>query len=160
MVLLQEAVDMSSIEDDQIDDDSLSERMAFRYVTQPKRLLPDSIRQADGVGPAVDLNDLSGKLLVITLGIHTVVERTGLTVSIWGSADQTDWGSKPLVTLRQRQYCGVYSGLLNLAHNADVRFLRVHWSMSRWGKGQALPQFGFEVFLEESGARLSSPACA
>jgi len=32
--------------------------------------------------------------------------------------------------------------------------------MSRWGKGERVVQFGFQVFLEESGARISSSACA
>lgn len=131
-----------------------------RSNSEPKSLLSDSILRADGVGPAVDLNDQRGKLLVVTLGINAVVERTGLTVSVWGSPDQIDWGTKPLVTFRQRQYCGVYSVLLNLAQHPDIRSLRVQWSMSRWGKGERSAQFGFEVFLEESGARVSGSACA
>jgi hypothetical protein len=89
-----------------------------------------------------------------------VVERTGLTVSVWGSPDQVEWGTKPLITLRQRQYCGVYSALLNLAQRPDIRSLRVQWNMSRWGKGERIAQFGFQVFLEESGARVSTSACA
>ena len=32
--------------------------------------------------------------------------------------------------------------------------------MNRWGKGERIPLFGFEVFLEESGARVSGSACA
>ncbi len=101
-----------------------------------KCLLSDTVLRADGIGDAVDLSDYRGKLLVVTLGINAVVERTGLTVSVWGSPDQLDWGTKALVTFRQRQYCGVYSVLLNLAHCPDVRSLRVQWSMSRWGKGE------------------------
>jgi hypothetical protein len=89
-----------------------------------------------------------------------VVERTGLTVSVWGSPDQIEWGTKPLVSLRQRQYCGVYSALLNLAQRPDVRSLRVEWNITRLGKIERIAQFGFEVFVEESGARVSSFVCA
>jgi hypothetical protein len=64
-----------------------------------------------------------------------------------------------VITLRQRQYCGVYSALLNLAQRPDIRSLRVHWNMSRWGKGDRIAQFGFQVFVEESGARVSTSAC-
>ncbi|HTC35271.1 MAG TPA: hypothetical protein VK724_17995 [Bryobacteraceae bacterium] len=142
------------------EDDSRSEFMRLKYTPQPKCLLPESVRHAGGVGPDVALDEFSGKLLVVTLGINAVVERTGLTISVWGSPDQVEWGAKPLVTLRQRQYCGVYSGLLNLAQRPEVRFLRVHWDMSRWGKGERVAQFGFQVFLEESGARISSSASA
>jgi hypothetical protein len=127
---------------------------------EPKCLLPDSIRRVDGAGPAVDLDDYRGKLLVVTLNLSAVVERTGLTVSVWGSPDQIEWGSQPLITLRQRQYCGVYSALLNLARRPDIRSLRAEWNMSRWGKGERIAQFGFQVFLEESGARVSTSACA
>jgi hypothetical protein len=131
-----------------------------KSISRPKYLLPESAREGDGTGPIVPLDQDCCKLLVVTLGITDVVERTGLTVSVWGSSDQTQWGSKPLITFRQRQYCGVYSVLLNLATQTDVRYLQVKWSMNRWGRGERIPQFGFEVFLEESGARVSSSAMA
>lgn len=160
MAALQEAIETNMIENKAIEDDSFSERQSSRYFVEPKCLLPDSVRHADGIGPAMDLAEFRGKLLVVTLGINTVVERTGLTISVWGSPDQGDWGAKPLVTLRQRQYCGVYSVLLNLAQRSDINFLRVQWNMTRWGKGERAAQFGFEVFLEESGARISTSVCA
>ena len=125
---------------------------------RPRCLLPELARMGDGVGSVVALENYRSKLLVVTLDISSVVERTGLTVSIWGSPDQVVWGTTPLLTFRQRQYCGVYSVLLNLATHPEVRYLRVQWSMNRWGKTARVPQFGFEVFVEESGARLGSPA--
>jgi hypothetical protein len=131
-----------------------------KNTSRAKCLLAESVRMGDGVGPAVPLDEHSCKLLVVTLGITDVVERTGLTVSVWGSPDQDEWGSKPLLTFRQRQYCGVYSVLLNLAMHTDVRYLRVQWNMNRWGRGERTPLFGFQVFLEESGARVSGSAVA
>ena len=142
-----------------IDDKSHSERERSKN-SEPKCLLPDSVHRLDGVGPAVDLDEHRGKLLVVTLGINAVVERTGLTVSVWGSPDQNQWGAKPLLTFRQRQYCGVYSVLLNMAMHTNVRYLRVQWNMNLCGKGERIPMFGFEVFLEESGARVSGSAVA
>jgi hypothetical protein len=131
-----------------------------RSISRPKCLLPDAVRKGDGIGPVVALGEHCSKLLVVTLGITDVVERTGLTVSVWGSPDQSQWGAKPLLTFRQRQYCGVYSVLLNMAMHTDVRFLRVQWNTNLWGKGERIPLFGFEVFLEESGARVSGSAVA
>jgi hypothetical protein len=125
-----------------------------------KYLLSESVQKEDGAGPVVSLNEFCGKLLVVTLDITNVVERTGLTVALWGSPDQVAWGANPLLTFRQRQYCGVYSVLLNLATHTDVRHLRVQWSMNRWGKTERTPLFGFEVFVQESGARVSSAALA
>jgi hypothetical protein len=144
----------------EIVDESRSELERTKFSPEPKCLLSDSVRFSDGIGPVVDLDEYRGRLLVVTLGINAVVERTGLTVSVWGSPDQMDWGTAPLVVLRQRQYCGVYSVLLNLAQRPDVRSLRVQWNMNRWGKGERVAQFGFQVFVEESGARVSTSACA
>jgi hypothetical protein len=146
--------------DKQIDNEIRPEPEASKGNLQPKCILPYSVRRVDDTGPAMDLDGRHGKLFVVSLSINAVEERTGLVVSVWGSPDQIDWGSKPLVTLRQRQHCGVYSALLNLAHHPDIRFLRVQWSMNRWGKGERIAQFGFQVFLEESGARVSSSVCA
>jgi hypothetical protein len=131
-----------------------------KSISRPDCLLSAAVRKGDGIGPVVSLGEHRSKLLVITLGISDVVERTGLTVSVWGSPDQIQWGAKPLITFRQRQYCGVYSVLLNMAMHTDVRYLRVQWNMNLWGRGERVPMFGFEVFLEESGARVSGSAVA
>lgn len=139
-------------------DDPLGSSGYQRNVKQPKYLLSESMRKGDGVGPVMALDESCSKLLVVTLDITNVVERTGLTVSVWGSSDQIEWGAKPLLTFRQRQYCGVYSVLLNLAMYPEVRYLRAHWNMNRWGRTERIPLFGFEVFIEESGARISSSA--
>jgi hypothetical protein len=131
-----------------------------RSIQRPKFLLSESLQKGDGIGPVMSLDEFCSKLLVVTLDITNVVERTGLTVSIWGSTDQSEWGDKPLITFRQRQYCGVYSVLLNMATHPDIGYLRVQWSMNRWGRTERIPLFGFEVFVEESGARISSSAIA
>jgi hypothetical protein len=131
-----------------------------RNIGQPKCLLDAALHNGDGVGPVAALEEYSGKLLVITLEITDVVERTGLTVSIRGSENQSEWGIQPLLKFRQRQYCGVYSVLLNMAAHPEVRYLRVEWSTSRWGKTERVPAFGFKVFVEKSGARVRSSATA
>src|SRR5580704_8243090 len=58
-----------------------------KNISRPKCLLSESVRNGDGVGPIVALDEYCGKLMVVTLGITDVVERTGLTVSVWGSSD-------------------------------------------------------------------------
>jgi hypothetical protein len=145
---------------DSLTSDAFGPTGVEKGISRPRYLLSEGVRKGDGVGPIVALGEHCSKLLVVTLGINDVVERTGLTVSVWGSRDQSHWGAKPLLTFRQRQYCGVYSVLLNLAMQADVRYLRVQWNMNLWGRGERIPVFGFEVYLEESGARVSPPAAA
>jgi len=122
----------------------------------PLVLLPEVVAQKDGSGPEIDVDELQGKLLVLTLSIDKVVEKEGLIVSVWGSSDGRDWGYKPRLTLPEKYYCGMYSSLLNLAKYPAVRHLRVEWKMRRWDKGNSVPRFGFSVFAERSGSRVST----
>jgi hypothetical protein len=118
-------------------------------------LLPESIARADGTGPEIDLGSKRGKLLVLTLGITRILEQESLELSVFGSPDGEKWGS-PLAKFPPKFYCGLYSILLNLGSRNDVRFVRVQWTMSRWSKRESMPMFGFYVYAEESGARVST----
>jgi hypothetical protein len=118
-------------------------------------LLPESIVRADGAGPEIDLGSKRGKLLVLTLGITRILEQESLEIIVCGSADGEQWDSKPLAKFPPKFYCGLYSILLNLGARPDVKFLRVQWKMSRWSKRESVPMFGFYVYAEESGARVS-----
>jgi hypothetical protein len=130
--------------------------------TSVRQLLPETIAQADGEGPISNIDELGPRLLVVTLGINRVIEQVDLSVSVWGSADQTNWGAKPLAAFPQRSYCGLYSILLNLAVQPEIRYLRVRWKMHRWSKATSGPLpglFEFRVHAQPSGARLSATAC-
>jgi len=122
----------------------------------PTFLMPESIARADGEGPEFDLGSKRGKLLVLTLGVTRIIEQESLEVSIWGSPDGVRWGQRPLATFPPKYYCGIYSMLLNLATMPDLRFARVTWRMSRWSRHESLPMFGFYVYAEESGSRISA----
>ena len=122
----------------------------------PTLLLPESIARADGTGPELDLGSKRGKLLVLTLGITRIIEQESLEISIWGSADGEKWALRPMATFPPKFYCGIYSILLNLASQPDTRFIRATWKMSRWSKGEPMPMFGFYVYVEESGSRISA----
>lgn len=114
-----------------------------------KYLVPQCQERHDGVGSVIELGDLRGQLLVVTLGINNVVEHEGLEISIWGSADGSAWGTKPLVTFPQKSYCGVYATILNLAKKPAIQFLRVKWTMNRRDGQRSDLLFGFYVSLEE-----------
>ena len=119
-------------------------------------LLPESIVRADGTGPEIDLGPKRGRLLVLTLGITRILEQESLELTVWGSLDGETWGSKPLAKFPPKFYCGLYSTLLNLGSRPDVRFVRAQWKMSRWSKRESMPMFGFYLYAEESGARVSA----
>lgn len=121
----------------------------------PRCLLASTILRSDGVGPQVELAGERGKLLVATLSIDKSLERHSLSVSIWGSADGVEF--EPLTRFRPQQNLGIHSTLLNLARTPAIGFLRVQWSMERQRTGKHTPPlFSFQVFLEESGARLGA----
>ncbi len=117
-------------------------------------LLPETIAQADGIGPRTELGSATGKLLVLTLEITRAVEQESLEVEVWGSTDGTNWSDKPFTALPQKYYCGMYSILINLCRRPEIQYLRLTWKMKRWAREDTTPLFAFSSFVEESGARL------
>ena len=87
--------------------------------------------------------------MILTLGITRIIEQESFDLSIWGSADGSGWGVKPLVSFPQKFYCGTYQVALDLSRHAVVKYLRVQWQASRWGKGEAKPLFSLYVFIED-----------
>lgn len=120
----------------------------------PGFLLPETTIREAGAGAELDLGRPEGTVILLTLGITRIIEQESLDVSIWGSADGKDWGTKPLVSFPQKFYCGTYQILLDLSRHPDVRSVRVKWSAQRWGKGDNKPLFGFYVFAQEMKEQL------
>ncbi len=121
-------------------------------------LLPETIVRQDGAGPVRALGGSQGKSLLITLGITRIVEQESLDLSIWGSPDGTEWGTKPLAAFPQKFYCGTYKLTLDLSRQPETAFLSVRWKLNRWGRGEPQPLFGLYVFAEETGAQSASAA--
>jgi len=96
-------------------------------------LAPERDLRGTGVGPEFNLEQYSGRDLVLTLTITRAVEYGSLAISIWGSRDGSDWGSAPLVTFPRKYYCGDYRIRLKLSDHPDIRFLRARWNGERWG---------------------------
>ena len=61
----------------------------------PNFLVQETVIREAGTGPELSVDSVSGGLLVLTLGITRIIEQESLDVSIWGSADNADWGAKP-----------------------------------------------------------------
>ncbi len=114
----------------------------------PNFLLTDQVVRQNGSGPVTELGDHAGGTVTIALGITRTIEQQSLDVLILGSADGETWLEKPLARFPQKFYCGVYSMLLDLSEQPDVRFLRVDWKVSRWGRGEPTPLFGMYVYAE------------
>ncbi len=115
----------------------------------PEFLLPETTIREAGTGPEVAVGDQAGGVLMLTLGITRIIEQESIDVSIWGSADGVEWGSKPLVAFPQKFYCGTYQIALDLSNNPEISRIRVKWNVNRWGKGEPKPLFTLFVFAEE-----------
>jgi hypothetical protein len=122
----------------------------------PAFLFPESIAREDGHGAETPLDDSRGRPLLLTLGITRVLEQESLDVSIWGSADGQRW--QPLTSFPQKCYCGIYSLMLDLSPRREIRYLRAHWRMSRWGGGDSKPLAGFYLLAEEAKMQVAGAA--
>src|SRR3982751_4176315 len=114
----------------------------------PQFILPETTVREAGTGPEVSLGDQQGGTLILPLGITRIIEQESIDISIWGSADGTDWGTKPLATFPQKFYCGTYQIVADLSGRQDVQFIRVKWGVNRWGKGDSKPLFSLYVFVQ------------
>src|SRR5579871_2261266 len=103
---------------------------------------------AKGDGQAVDISGAGSRVFLLTLEITNIVEQESLDVSIFGSADGAAWGAKAITTFPQKFYRGQHPLLLDLADHPDVKFLRAHWEVNRWGRGTDKPMFEFGVSVK------------
>ena len=104
---------------------------------------------AKGDGAAVDVSGAAGRAFLLTLDITRIIEQESLELSVFGSADGAAWEAKPIIRFPQKFYCGQSPFLLDLAAHPDVKFVRAHWEVARWGRGVETPMFEFGVSLKE-----------
>jgi hypothetical protein len=113
-------------------------------------LVPEkTVVTAKGDGASVDVSSVPNRTFLLLLNITTVIEQESLDVSVWGSADEKTWGSKPLASFPQKFYCGEHPLLLDLAGQDDVKFIRAHWEVNRWGRGSEQAMFEFSLKATE-----------
>ena len=113
-------------------------------------LIPEkTVVTAKGDGSAADVSGAAGRVFLLTLEITRIIEQESLEVSIIGSADGATWGAKPVVSFPQKFYCGQTPLLLDLTAHRDVKFVKAHWEVARWGRGVETPMFEFGVRLKE-----------
>jgi hypothetical protein len=121
---------------------------------------PQTVVSAKGDGAAVDVSGAASRVFLVTLTISKIIEQESLDVSIYGSADGTAWGANSIAAFRQEFYCGEYPLLLDLTEPADVKFVRAHWEVARWGRGTETPMFEFGVTMKEVPANILREARA
>src|ERR1019366_7461804 len=111
-------------------------------------------------GAAVDFIDAASRVYLVTLAITKIIEQESLDVSVYGSADGATWSAKSIAAFPQKFYCEESPLLLDLTAHADVKFVRAHWEVARWGRGAETPMFEFGVTLKEVPANILKEATA
>jgi hypothetical protein len=112
---------------------------------------PETRTETGGAGAGFELGALAGRQLLLVLRITDIIEQESLHVSVWGSADGKDWGSRALFWYPQRFYRGVTPAALDLSRRPEIKFLQARWEVNRWGRGDPRPYFKFTVEVQELG---------
>ena len=105
-----------------------------------------------GDGAAFDVSGSATRTFLLELRITDVIEQESLDVSIWGSADGQEFGKMPLLKLPQRFYRGQTRMVLDLTLRPEVKFIRAHWDVNRWGRVAPTPMFEFGLAAAEVSA--------
>jgi hypothetical protein len=115
---------------------------------------------AKGDGPTLDVSGASSRVFLLTLDITEVVEQESLDVSIFASTDGANWTAKPVDKFPQKFYRGQHPLLLDLSQSSETKFLRAHWEVNRWGRGEPTPMFEFHLSIKEVPSDVLKEAAA
>jgi hypothetical protein len=129
--------------------------MIDRYLVADK-----IVATCKGDGPAVDVSDAANRVFLMTLAITKIIEQESLDISIYGSPDGAAWTPKSIAAFPQKFYCEESPLLLDLTGHPDVKFIRLHWEVARWGRGSETPMFEFDVTMKEVSPAILRDAAA
>ncbi len=104
---------------------------------------------ASGDGQKFDLSATQTRTFLVTLQIFEQLEQESIDLSIWGSADGENFGSKPVLKLPQRFYRGEVKQVLDLTFKPEIKFIRARWDLNRWGRVAPDPMYVIGVSAEE-----------
>ena len=110
---------------------------------------PNTAITAKGDSQPVDVGEAVSRVFLLTLSITSVVEQESIEVSVFTSADGATWEAKPVAALPQKFYVGEYPLLVDVSSTPNVKFVRAHWEVSRWGRGTTTPRFEAGLRLRE-----------
>ncbi|HTS08855.1 MAG TPA: hypothetical protein VMP68_25015 [Candidatus Eisenbacteria bacterium] len=113
-----------------------------------------------GDGQTIEVSGTANPVFLVTLSITKIIEQESLDVSIFGSADGATWEPKSLAAFPQKFYAEEAPLLLDLAGSPNIKFVRAHWEVARWGRGVETPMFEFGVTMKEVPAQILQEARA
>lgn len=113
-----------------------------------------------GEGEAHDIAASGTRTFLCSMVITDQIEQESIDLSIWGSGDGQNWGTKPLLMMPQRFYRGETRQILDLSLKPEIRFLRAKWELFRWGRVAPHPMFVVAFRLREVPAFAHPPVRA
>lgn len=108
-----------------------------------------TVVNAKGDGAPVDVSSAGHRVFLLTLDISNIIEQEAIDVSVYVSADGAAWSPKSIVSFPQKFYRGQQPLILDLTEHRDVKFVRAHWEVNRWGRGTETPMFEFGLTIKE-----------
>lgn len=124
-------------------------------------LVPEkTVATAKGDGPVLDLGASETRVFLLTLAITDIIEQESLDVSVHASTDGVTFDPKAVAAFPQKFYRGEYPLLVDVTANREVKALRAHWEVNRWGRGTETPMFEFCVTLREVPEEILAEATA
>jgi hypothetical protein len=108
---------------------------------------------AKGDGPVVAIGAAQHRVFLLQLSITGAVEQEAIDVSVLGGADEKAMG-KRLGSFPQLFYPGGHSLLVDLRTDPEIKALRAHWEVNRWGRGPETPWFELGLKLTEVAPEL------
>ncbi|MGB7133442.1 MAG: hypothetical protein WBD59_21705 [Candidatus Sulfotelmatobacter sp.] len=115
-----------------------------------------TVVSAKGDGASVDLSAANSRIFLVVLHVSRIIEQEAIEISIMGSADGATWDPKPVLVFPQKFYCGQDPLLTDLTQHPNVKYIRAHWEVARWGRGTETPMFEFGLKLQEVPADMLS----
>lgn len=102
-----------------------------------------------GDSQPLDISEAESRIFLATLAVTSVIEQESIELSVFVSKDGATWETKPTASLPQKFYPGEYPMLVDLTSLPEVKFLRAHWEVVRWGRGTTTPKFEIALRLRE-----------
>jgi hypothetical protein len=122
-------------------------------------LIPAGMRLiSNGEGEPFDIGASETRTFLCTMLITEQVEQESIDISVWGSGDGQNWGTKPLLMMPQRFYRGETRQALDLSLKREIRFIRAKWELFRWGRVAPHPMFVAGFHLREVPAFVRAEA--
>lgn len=119
-----------------------------------------TVLTAKGDSPVVEIAGADSRNFLLTLKVAEAVEQEYIELWLLGSPDGAVWRTQPLATLPQRFYAGEYPTLIDLSADPETKFVRVHWELNRWGRGELTPHFVCGLTFREVASQLLQEARA